>query len=291
MKRTWFTVLLALSLAAPALAQEPRNADGLTASEALALYRQDYPTPMDTAAHVGELLNRVAWDFRASGAKLLGKTGGSTCPMPNGVSISCDYLVHAPSFSGHDVFGDAGAGGQTKPESFAFGPGPEDFIPALKDGSRTFVDPVEPRPELLLKKPAAATAVSPANQAGDVANDVDTVKWDGKADSFDVYFGKTNPPGLAAQDLVAKEWKAGKLDTGTIYFWRVDSRNAKGVTEGPVWSFATHIPEVKPEPKPEEPKPEDPKPPTPPTKQGILARIISFIFGALFCLGNAGFCQ
>ena len=40
----------------------------------------------------------------------------------------------------------------------------------------------------------------------------------------------------------------------TTYYWRVDSRNAGGITTGDVWSFTT---EVKPAPKASDPQPED----------------------------------
>ena len=129
-------VMFTMSWTSVAFAQTP--------AEALATYRQQYPTPMATAAQIGELLNRVAWEFRASGMKLLGKAGGANCPMPNGKPISCDYLVHGPSLTGHDVFQDAGPGGLTRPVPFTWGPGPEDLAGAISSGARTVVDPILP---------------------------------------------------------------------------------------------------------------------------------------------------
>lgn len=115
-----------------------------TPFETLVTARQQYPTPMATAAQVGELLNRVAWAYRAEGMKLLGKAAGANCPMPNGVPISCDYLVHGPTVTGHDVFIDAGPNGLTSPVPFTWGPGPEDLASAVQSGARTLVDPVLP---------------------------------------------------------------------------------------------------------------------------------------------------
>jgi FG-GAP-like repeat len=67
--------------------------------------RSEYPTPM-SAAQKGEMLNRVAFEHRAQGWGLLAKSGGSRCPSPQGVDISCDILVHAPSAWIFDVLVD-----------------------------------------------------------------------------------------------------------------------------------------------------------------------------------------
>lgn len=214
-----------------------------TPAETLASYRADYPTPM-SLAQVGEMMNHVAWDFRADGMKLLGKKGGSNCPMPDGTPISCDYLVHAPSISGHDVIGDAG--GASTVGNFVWGPGPEDLTDAIKSGARTLVDPIEPAMFLLLKRPTQAKDVSPKNQDAHV--NTTKLVWTSNGDSFDVYFGTTNPPELQATHPTATSIEVGPLNSGTIYFWRIDARNAKGITAGPVWSFATEIVTLPSEP-------------------------------------------
>lgn len=128
--------LAAALLAAPAFAQS-------TPFETLNAYRQQYPTPM-SEAQIGELLNRTAWDYRDQGMKLLGKPAGANCPTPSGVRISCDYLVHGPSVTGHDVFQDAGPNGITKPVRFSWGPGKEDLASAVRSGARSIVDPTLP---------------------------------------------------------------------------------------------------------------------------------------------------
>lgn len=128
-------VFLSIALvAAPAFAQTP--------SDTLVAYRQQYPTPM-TAPQAAELLNRVAWDYRAQGMRLLGKASGENCPLPTGTFISCDFLVHAPTLTGFDVISGA-VGGTGSITAFTWGPGPEPLAEAITSGARTLVDPIPP---------------------------------------------------------------------------------------------------------------------------------------------------
>lgn len=69
--------------------------------------RPEYPTPM-SQAQLGEYLNKVAWEHRAEGWGLLRKTAGNRCPVPQGVEVACDILIHAPSIRHFDVITDAG---------------------------------------------------------------------------------------------------------------------------------------------------------------------------------------
>lgn len=94
-------VVLFVLLASVAQAQQP-----LSLLATVQRLRAEYPTPM-SRAHVGELLNRVAWEHRSEGWGLLKKTGGSRCPAPHGVDISCDILIHAPSLQHFDILSDA----------------------------------------------------------------------------------------------------------------------------------------------------------------------------------------
>ena len=59
---------------------------------------------------------------------------------------------------------------------------------------------------------------------------------------------RLDPPGKSsgkiALELVAAgsaptTYNPGRLESETTYFWRVDSRDACGVRQGPVWSFST----------------------------------------------------
>ena len=42
-----------------------------------------------------------------------------------------------------------------------------------------------------------------------------------------------------ATDLKVTQWETKDLAAGKTYYWRVDSRNDIGTTEGTVWSFST----------------------------------------------------
>lgn len=61
------------------------------------------------------------------------------------------------------------------------------------------------------------------------------------AESYDVYFGKTNPPSFIGNQTETN-YKPGELERGRKYYWRIDAVNSNGVTEGDIWSFS-----VKPE--------------------------------------------
>ena len=92
-------VLFLLLFALPVAAQD----SVLPTLEAL---RGQYPTPM-SEAQLGELLNRVAAQHRFEGWGLHKKDGGQRCPQPQGVSISCDLLVHGPTQNVYDVLVDS----------------------------------------------------------------------------------------------------------------------------------------------------------------------------------------
>jgi hypothetical protein len=53
----------------------------------------------------GKFLNKVAWIRLQKGEPfgLLRKPGGNNCPTPQGVLISCDFLVYQPTLNGYDV--------------------------------------------------------------------------------------------------------------------------------------------------------------------------------------------
>lgn len=99
MNRTAAILVACLLSAVPALAQS-------NLFPTVERLRAQYPTPM-SPTQLGEFLNRVAWEHRAEGWGLLRKGGGHRCPAPQGVSISCDILVHAPSIRHFDVLSDA----------------------------------------------------------------------------------------------------------------------------------------------------------------------------------------
>ncbi|MCK4785583.1 MAG: right-handed parallel beta-helix repeat-containing protein [Desulfobacteraceae bacterium] len=87
--------------------------------------------------------------------------------------------------------------------------------------------------------PAKATNPSPADSATGVDINAD-LSWDGdsEADSFDVYFGTTSP-GDPKGNQPEETYEPGTMDESTPYYWRIDSINEGGTTEGDVWSFTT----------------------------------------------------
>lgn len=75
------------------------------------------------------------------------------------------------------------------------------------------------------------------------------------ATSYDVYFGTTSP-GTFRENQAGTTYDPGTLSTGT-YYWRIDSKNAAGTTQGTVWSFTANEP---------------PPPPPPPDQVGASGR-------------------
>lgn len=63
----------------------------------------------------------------------------------------------------------------------------------------------------------------------------------GPAVSYDVYFGKTDPPDFIGNQT-AKIYNPGTLSPTTQYYWRVDPINSYGTTTGNILSFKTSMP-------------------------------------------------
>ena len=105
--------------------------------------RQDYGTPM-SPVQIGQFLNRVA---KAGGPEwgLLEKGSGNRCPTPQGIDVSCDYLVYKPTMDGWDVLEDAEGKAvprwSTAPND-NFASEPERWIAAVNVGQ-----PPEPTPD------------------------------------------------------------------------------------------------------------------------------------------------
>jgi subtilisin family serine protease len=88
--------------------------------------------------------------------------------------------------------------------------------------------------------PGPASNPNPANAATGIAT-APTLTWTAGSDaaSHDVYFGTTNPPVLVGNQTAASFAPTAALANSTTYYWRIDERNAAGVTTGTVWSFTT----------------------------------------------------
>lgn len=101
--------------------------------------------------------------------------------------------------------------------------------------------------------PDIATNPSPPDGAQNVAATVN-VTWTAGAgaESHDVYFSAVNPPDFIGNQAETLYNPPGDLEAGTTYFWRIDGRNATGVTTGELWSFRTlAVPDVPANPHPE----------------------------------------
>jgi len=87
--------------------------------------------------------------------------------------------------------------------------------------------------------PGPASNPAPANGATGVST-ATSLTWaaGAGATSHDVFFGTTNPPASRGNQS-GTTFAPGTLLAGTTYFWRIDERNAAGVTTGALWSFAT----------------------------------------------------
>jgi len=87
--------------------------------------------------------------------------------------------------------------------------------------------------------PGQATNPSPANLATNVSVIAD-LNWTAGAGatSRDVYFG-TSSPGTFQGNRTGTTFDPGTMSYNTIYYWRIDEKNAGGTTTGVVWMFTT----------------------------------------------------
>lgn len=89
--------------------------------------------------------------------------------------------------------------------------------------------------------PAQVTSPNPADEATDVSIDTG-LTWTAAsgATSYDVYFGLSDSPPLKTNTTV-KSYNPGALSYNITYYWRINTRNAVGTTQGNLWSFTTEI--------------------------------------------------
>ncbi len=88
--------------------------------------------------------------------------------------------------------------------------------------------------------PDLTTGPSPTDGTVD-ASLATSLGWSaaGGATQYDVYFGTSATPPLASSNQSSTSFSPGTLSYSTTYFWRVDSENSVGVTQGDLWSFTT----------------------------------------------------
>ena len=109
-----------------------------------------------------------------------------------------------------------------------------------------------------IPKPGKAASPMPAHNATNVSRTT-SLEWSPTPDatSYLVYLGTT--PSLGTNELHGEQTGTTlqpdtSLRSDITYYWRVDTKNAGGITTGDVWSFTT---EVQPPPKATGPQPED----------------------------------
>ena len=87
--------------------------------------------------------------------------------------------------------------------------------------------------------PIEVTVGTPKHNAGNIVAD-SVLTWEAtmNAESYDVYFGTETPPPFVGNQ---KEtiYIPGTMNSYTRYYWKVNSKNANGVTDGATWSFRT----------------------------------------------------
>jgi hypothetical protein len=88
--------------------------------------------------------------------------------------------------------------------------------------------------------PGQASNLSPAAGATGISIGP-TLTWTAGSDatSHDVYFGTSNPPPFIRNQTSTSFTPPPPLVANTTYYWRIDERNAAGVTTGTVQSFTT----------------------------------------------------
>jgi hypothetical protein len=90
--------------------------------------------------------------------------------------------------------------------------------------------------------PAQVTTPSPANGATTTSPAVASLTWAAAAGatSYNVYFKKTGAAAWTTSlGQAGLSYAMAGLLHGTLYYWRIDSVNADGVTTGVQWSFTT----------------------------------------------------
>jgi hypothetical protein len=109
-------------------------------------------------------------------------------------------------------------------------------------GIQALYPPVSPSPSPspTLSAPAAPTNPRPANGATGVYTSP-TLSWSAaaRATTYNVYFGKANPPPFYKGGLTTTSIQVKSLTNLTKYYWRVVAKNSVGGTTSKTWSFTT----------------------------------------------------
>jgi hypothetical protein len=131
----------------------------------------------------------------------------------------------------------------------SFDPGTLDFtttyywvIVAWDDSGESAQSPIWSFTTGANSPPYAPSNPIPTNGSTNVPVDTD-LSWDcgdpdGDILAFDVYFGKTNPPPIVANNVT--EYDPGILEFNTTYYWKIVAWDEHGAsTKGNIWNFKT----------------------------------------------------
>jgi hypothetical protein len=98
---------------------------------------------------------------------------------------------------------------------------------------RPFVRPLAP------PLPDPATNRDPPNGATDIRPLYLTWTGSANATSYNVHFGRQNPPPFVVEQTSTEFYTGGQYQLDTTYYWRIDAVNPAGITTGQTWSFTT----------------------------------------------------
>lgn len=123
-----------------------------------------------------------------------------------------------------------------------------------RDSSQTWAFTVKDEP----LPPSKAVIIAPPHDAVDIPRS-QQLQWKNgtggdPAASYDIYFG-TNPQDVTDADPASSQFKTNQSHTGDLtaiqsfspgslgnnvdYYWRIDAKNAQGITKGDTWHFKT----------------------------------------------------
>jgi hypothetical protein len=96
-----------------------------------------------------------------------------------------------------------------------------------------------PAPPTPVGLPAQANSPHPADQSVSIGASFD-LSWQAVDDaaSYNVYFGSSSPPAYRGNQWPTT-FDPAALNYDTTYYWRVDTVNGNGVTQGNTWTFRT----------------------------------------------------
>jgi hypothetical protein len=189
-------------------------------------------------------MNMTAGSITVNGAFGLGTNGGSGDVFLDGGTISCTAFTMTDG-SWLDVSGGALIvdGDATATINSYAGSG---WITAYNGSGSLNVDyggansgKTTVTATLPTGPPAKSANPNPPDAATNVSV-IPTLSWESGTDtvSHDVYFGTTSP-GTFQGNQTANTFRPGNLAQDTVYYWRIDEKNALGTTTGDVWSFTT----------------------------------------------------